>query len=77
MGNTQTSTSKQEKLFLKNGIYKGETLQGLPDGIGILTHKSGDIFKGTFINGKFKKGRCLYQNQDFYIGYWYLTKNQI
>ena len=70
MGNQINNLSKQEKLFLKEGIYTGETNNGFPDGIGILNHNSGDIYKGTFIDGRIKKGRCLYQDQDFYIGYW-------
>ena len=71
MGNSTTCTTTTEKLFLKRGIYRGETQEGVPDGVGILTLHSGDILKGTFMNGKLQKGRCLYKNQDFYIGEWY------
>jgi hypothetical protein len=70
MGNNQNSISKKEKLFLKHGIYRGETTDGLPDGVGMLSLNSGDILKGTFSGGKLQKGRCLYKNQDFYIGEW-------
>ena len=70
MGNNQQCIVTNEKLFVREGIYRGETKKGLPDGVGIFTRKSGDIYKGTYINGKLKKGRCLYKNQDFYTGYW-------
>lgn len=70
MGNNQPIDQKTEKLFLKKGIYKGQTKNGLPNGVGNFAHKSGDLYKGTYIYGKLYKGRALYQNKDFYIGYW-------
>ena len=70
MGNSKSSFIEPDKLFLKHGIYKGQIQDGVPEGVGSLTKKSGDIYKGTFIGGKLVKGRCVYKNQDFYLGYW-------
>ena len=68
MGNDNSSI--KQKLFLKHGIYKGSFLNGMPEGIGTLTCKNGDMFKGVFVKGNLIKGRCLFKDGDFYLGFW-------
>lgn len=71
MGNSQPEPDEDQSLFLKNGIFKGEVLGKSPHGIGYYTFDNGDRYKGRFNHGKLQKGRCLYSNQDFYLGCWY------
>lgn len=68
MGNE--TSSLQQNLYLKHGIYKGAFLNGIPEGIGMLTSQNGDMYKGVYKQGKLVKGRCLFNNGDFYLGCW-------
>ena len=72
MGNIQPEPDSEQSLFLKFGIFKGQVKERAPHGVGFYTRNNGDIYKGRFEQGKLVKGRCLYANEDFYLGFWYL-----
>ena len=51
--------------------YRGEFLNGKPDGVGIHYYKSGARYYGGFFEGKYSGlGIFLYQNGDVYEGEW-------
>ena len=56
-------------LSLENGEYEGDVKDGLPDGIGTLNLKNGDVYKGSFNKGKYDgPGTIYYKNGDRFEG---------
>ena len=56
-------------LSLENGEYEGDVKNGLPDGIGTLNLKNGDVYKGSFTKGKYDgPGTIYYKNGDRFEG---------
>jgi hypothetical protein len=55
--------------------YVGEQKNGLPDGMGVLTDTSGNVFKGNFKKGK-KEGygeltyKTVFDKDSTLVGYW-------
>jgi uncharacterized protein (TIGR02145 family) len=59
----------QEELKYDNGIYKGQVLNGLPNGKGRFTFSTGEIYEGDFVNDiQQGKGKYLFRNGDIYSG---------
>ena len=72
--NNQSPSSVQRQiksLKYDNSIYKGETVNDEPDGIGQITYFNGNKFEGNFVNGK-REGRGIFtwKDGDVYSGYY-------
>ena len=57
MSSTNTSRKTNQTVQLERGTYVGETINGKPDGKGLLTLKDGGTISGEFKNG-LEHGRC-------------------
>ncbi len=52
-------------LQLEDGMYEGDIVNNLPHGQGTITYTMGDIYKGSWMNGKREGyGRTDYNNDD-------------
>ena len=56
----------------KNGDwYKGDFVDGVIDGQGVMRYKNGNKFTGKFQDGKLFEGEMKYeQDEESYIGQW-------
>lgn len=48
---TSGDESRPDYISYNNGIYYGETKDGLPDGYGRMEYYSGDVYEGDFVGG--------------------------
>ena len=56
---------------VKGGFYKGYAVNGVPNGVGVLTYVSGDVYEGEFKDGYLDgKGKILFSDGDIYEGEW-------
>jgi TPR repeat protein len=60
---TNTTRKSNQTVQLERGTYVGETINGKPDGKGVLTQKDGQVISGEFKNGV-EHGRCLNRLQN-------------
>ena len=71
----QTMSLKAQKSVQKATTYVGDQKNGQPDGIGVMTDASGNVFKGSFKKGK-KEGygelkyRTIFDKDSTLVGYW-------
>ena len=72
---SQTISLKAQNSVQKASTYVGDQKNGLPDGNGVLTDTSGNVFKGSFKKGK-KEGygelsyKTIYDRDTTLVGYW-------
>lgn len=72
---SQTMSLKAQKSVQKTSTYVGDQKNGQPDGIGVMTDTSGNVFKGSFKKGK-KEGygelkyRTIFDKDSTLVGYW-------
>ena len=72
---SQTISLKAQNSVQKASTYVGDQKNGLPDGNGVLTDTSGNVFKGSFKKGK-KEGygelkyRTIFDKDSTLVGYW-------
>ena len=72
---SQTISLKAQNSVRKVSTYVGDQKNGLPDGIGVMTDTSGNVFKGSFKKGK-KEGygelkyRTIFEKDSTLVGYW-------
>lgn len=72
---SQNISLKAQKSEQKATTYVGDQKNGQPDGIGVLTDTSGNVFKGSFKKGK-KEGygelkyRTIFDKDSTLVGYW-------
>ncbi|CAK90590.1 unnamed protein product (macronuclear) [Paramecium tetraurelia] len=60
-----------EITFSDGTTYKGEWMNGLKDGQGVLKWPSGSIYSGFFLEGKLNgKGKLVLEDEDYYEGEW-------
>ena len=66
---------KAQNSVQKATTYVGDQKNGQPDGIGVMTDTSGNVFKGSFKKGK-KEGygelkfRTIFDKDSTLVGYW-------
>lgn len=61
----------KDYIYENGDFYKGEMVNGLPNGKGQKTYLNGKIYVGTFLNGEpYGIGTKYYTNGDYYIGQW-------
>ena len=72
---SQTMSLKAQNSVQKTSTYVGDQKNGQPDGIGVMTDTSGNVFKGSFKKGK-KEGygelkyRTIFDKDSTLVGYW-------
>ena len=72
---SQTISLKAQNSVQKATNYVGDQKNGQPDGKGVLTDTSGNVFKGTFKKGK-KEGygelkyKTIFDKDSTLVGYW-------
>ena len=72
---SQTISLKAQNSVQKATTYVGDQKNGQPDGNGVLTDTSGNVFKGSFKKGK-KEGygelkyRTIFDKDSTLVGYW-------
>ena len=65
------NSSASRTIRFADGIYTGETVKGVRDGIGTFKYNNGDVYTGAWTNNKRDcYGTCKYKNGDTYEGYW-------
>ena len=70
-----TMSIKAQNSVQKATTYVGDQKNGQPDGIGVMTDTSGNVFKGSFKKGK-KEGygelkfRTIFDKDSTLVGYW-------
>jgi len=72
---SQTISLKAQNSVQKASTYVGDQKNGQPDGFGVLTDTSGNVFKGNFKKGK-KEGygelsyKTIFDKDSTLVGYW-------
>ena len=72
---SQTIILNAQNAVQKATTYVGDQKNGQPDGIGVMTDTSGNVFKGSFKKGK-KEGygelkyRTIFDKDSTLVGYW-------
>ncbi len=72
---SQPISLKAQNTVQKATTYAGDQKNGQPDGIGVLTDTSGNVFKGHFKKGK-KEGygelsyKTIFNKDSTLVGYW-------
>ena len=72
---SQTTSLKAQNSVQKATHYVGDQKNGQPDGNGVLTDTSGNVFKGSFKKGK-KEGygelkyKTIFDKDSTLVGYW-------
>ena len=70
-----TMSIKAQNSVQKATTYVGDQKNGQPDGIGVMTDTSGNVFKGSFKKGK-KEGygelsyKTIFDKDSTLVGYW-------
>ena len=61
----------QHTLKLPDGVYTGESLNGIPHGKGQFVYTDMSIYTGSFVNGKKSgMGKITYPQGGYYDGEW-------
>jgi hypothetical protein len=69
--NPEADNTEQGTLTLPNGVYVGTIKHGAPNGNGVLTFKSGNIWEGRWVNGKrHGQGKMTYTDGNSVEGEW-------
>ncbi len=73
--NENSYSKETTKIIYNDGIYEGETVDGVPNGFGIYSYSDGSKYEGDWKDGcKHGQGKMLYFNGDIYEGHW---KNEL
>ena len=64
-------SSASRTIKFADGIYTGDSFEGMRQGYGTFKYNNGDVYTGTWYNNKREnEGTCTYNNGDTYKGYW-------
>lgn len=64
-------SSASRTIRFADGIYTGDSFDGMRQGTGTFKYNNGDVYTGAWYNNKREsKGTCTYKNGDRYEGYW-------
>lgn len=65
------NSSASRTIKFADGIYTGDSFEGMRQGYGTFKYNNGDVYTGTWYNNKREnEGTCTYNNGDTYKGYW-------
>jgi len=69
------SQKTEDVLYIDGGVYTGEVIDGIPNGYGKQTWKSGDMYQGAFKNNEFHGwGTYTWHDGERYEGEWKHSK---
>ena len=64
-------SSASRTIKFADGIYTGDSFEGMRQGYGTFKYNNGDVYTGNWYNNKRSgRGMCKYKNGDTYEGYW-------